>query len=91
MEHEFTVELCKDKGGYAAKPVEKLSLDLDAISNSFETIIKTPILIVIKINNHEVICHNFGELIFKNLTDKKQIRNLANNIYNKSLQVIQNA
>jgi len=78
---DFTVELCKDKGGWAAKPKVQTKLDLGKISSQFTTLIKTPILLVVKIQGHDVIVHGHGELIFKDLEDREEIRKLAEKVY----------
>jgi hypothetical protein len=62
---DFTFEKCKTKAGYSAKLKRKIKLDLKAISKEFETLLETPILLVIKEKGIEIIVHRYGELLFK--------------------------
>ena len=79
MQDNFTIKLCKSKDYYTTK--NNIKLNLNKLSKEFKTIVKTPILIIIKINNHEIIAHNHGELIFKDLKDKNKIKKIAKKIY----------
>ena len=49
MKEEFTLKLCKSKDSYTVKKNTKLNLI--KLSKEFKTIVKTPILLIIKINN----------------------------------------
>ncbi|MBU2634534.1 MAG: HesA/MoeB/ThiF family protein [Nanoarchaeota archaeon] len=81
-ENKFIIKLCKTKAAYSTKINKKLNLN--QISKKYKTIVKTPILLIIKVNNHEIIVHNYGELIFKDLKDEDKINKIAKEIYNES-------
>ncbi|RME54453.1 hypothetical protein D6777_03740 [Candidatus Woesearchaeota archaeon] len=77
----FKVTKCKDKAVYSAKPLKTLKLDLEKISKSFETLEKTPILLLVKIDGHEIIVHRHGELMFKDCTNINKITQISEKIY----------
>jgi len=81
MKGEFILKLCKSKDSYTVKKNTKL--DLNKLSKEFKTIVKTPILLIIKVDDHEVIVHNHGELKFKDLKDEEKIKKIARRIYGK--------
>ena len=56
-------------------------IDLKKITNKFDTIEDAGIIAVIKIENEEIIIHNYGEILFKTLTDIEKIKILAKKIY----------
>lgn len=68
MTTPFTFGKCKTRAGYSAKLTKQGKLDLKKIRESFETILETPILLVIKVERLEIIVHGYGELLFKNGT-----------------------
>ena len=82
-DEKFIIKLCKTKASYSTKINKKL--DLNKISKKYKTIVKTPILLIIKKDNYEIIVHNYGELIFKNLKDENKIKKIAQEIYNESV------
>ena len=47
----------------------------------FETILETPILLVIKTEGLEIIVHVYGELLFKRCEDTDLMRKIAEKIY----------
>lgn len=77
---EFKIELCKDKGGYSAKPVKNLRLDLDKIRKKFKVIQDASIVLVIK-DKFEIIVHEYGELTFKECNYMEYIEKTAKKIY----------
>ena len=81
MNTEFTLEKCKTKAAYSAKPIKKVKLDLKLIKKKFEVILETPILLVIKTEGIEVIVHSYGELLFKNCEDVKLMKKIAEKVY----------
>ena len=52
------------------------------LKSKFHTIIETPIVLVIKEDNIEIIVHEFGELLFKDSTDEKKMHKIAEKIFN---------
>ncbi|MBT7902360.1 HesA/MoeB/ThiF family protein [Candidatus Woesearchaeota archaeon] len=77
---EFTIQKCKTKAGWSAKPTKQLKLNLNNIKKKFKLIMDTPILIVIE-KKGEIIVHNYGELLFKDLKDEQEIKKIAKEIY----------
>ena len=77
----FTVKPCKEKGGMSAKPLKNIRINLDKIRSNFKVVMDTPVLVVIETDDHQVIVHNYGELIFKDLTEEDKIRQIAEKIY----------
>lgn len=65
---DFIFGKCKTRAGYSAKLKKQGKLDLKKIKAAFETILETPILLVIKEQGLEIIVHGYGELLFKNGT-----------------------
>lgn len=80
----FTITKCKTKAAYSAKINKKLNLK--KIQENFNTIVNTPILLILKEDNHEIIVHNYGELLFKDLTDEKIIKEISNKIFKVGLK-----
>ena len=80
----FKIEKCKDKGGLSVKPSVKVLLDLKKIKTKFKTLIETPIVLVIE-KEGEIVVHEYGELIFKNLKDEEKIRRIAEEIYKNKI------
>ncbi len=81
INNDFSIKLCKTKASYSVKPIKNLKLDLSKIKKKFNVTIETPILLVIKEDNEEIIIHDFGEIVFKTLKDEDKIRDIAMRIY----------
>lgn len=71
MTFNFTFGKCKTRAGYSAKLQKPGKLDLKKIKETFETILETPILLVIKEQGLEIVVHGYGELLFKNGTSEQ--------------------
>ena len=78
---EFTVARCKTRAAYSAKPNKQVKLDFAAIKKKYETLLDTPIVVVIKIDGVEIIVHSYGELVFKEFYDEVKVREIAALIY----------
>ncbi len=80
---DFTIKKCKTRAAYSSKPKKNIKLDLNKIKTQFPIIMETPILLVIKTQNIEIIIHSYGELIFKKTTEKdiSKIEKIAEKIY----------
>ncbi|MFH1209405.1 MAG: HesA/MoeB/ThiF family protein [archaeon] len=78
-DNKFIIKLCKTKASYSVKLNKKL--DLEKISKKYKTIVKTPILLIIKIGHYEIIIHEYGEIIFKDLKDENKIKKIAQELY----------
>jgi len=81
---DFTLKECKEKGGISVKPIKNIKLNLKKVADAFETLIDTPILVVIQ-EQGEVIVRDYGELLFKELKDETKIREIAIKIYGVAL------
>jgi molybdopterin/thiamine biosynthesis adenylyltransferase len=77
---DFSVQQCKTRKGWSVKPKSNIKLNLEGIRKSFKVILDTPILIVLE-KEGEIIVHDYGELLFKDLKDEQRIRKIASEIY----------
>ncbi len=84
----FTFGKCKTRAGYSAKLIKQGKLDLKKIKDHFETILETPILLVIKVGGLEIVVHGYGELLFKNGTNEQVelMEKVAERVYEKGLR-----
>ena len=84
----FTLEKCKTRAGYSAKLPSSRKLNLVKIKKEFETILETPILLVIQEQGMEIVVHSYGELLFKNSKeeDLEKMRKVAEKIYDLGLK-----
>ncbi len=87
MDTNFTFGKCKTRAGYSAQLKRQAKLDLLKIQKSFETILETPILLVIKEQDLEIVVHSFGELLFKNGTAEhvELMETVARKVYEAGL------
>jgi hypothetical protein len=83
---KFSLAKCKTKAAYSAKLVQKGKLNLDQIKKKYETILETPILLVIKIDGIEIIVHSHGELMFKSGDDTAWMEKVAEEIYETGMR-----
>ena len=83
---KFSLAKCKTKAAYSAKLMQKGKLDLSKIKNKFETIMKTPILLVIKTKAGETIVHSHGEILFKKCEDMELMEKIAMEIYETGIK-----
>ncbi|MBI5398934.1 HesA/MoeB/ThiF family protein [Candidatus Woesearchaeota archaeon] len=83
LTHDFTIQKCKTRAGWSARPIRSTKLDLAKIKKKFTIVLDTPILIVIRKDGvvGDIIIHNYGEILFKELADEKIIRAIAAEIY----------
>lgn len=84
---KFTFGKCKTRAAYSAKLNQKGKIDLEKIKAKYQVILETPILVVIKINNIEIIVHGHGELIFKSCEKVDWMEKMAEEIYRAGLEV----
>ncbi len=78
----FTIEFCKTKAAYTAKPTKQIRLHLQKIRNKYPPLIDTPMLLLIKMEDEtEILVKEFGEIVFKTLKDKKLMEKIAKEIY----------
>ncbi len=84
---DFTLEKCKTKAAYSAKLKKQQHFDLQKIKQKFETVLETPILLVLKVDGVEVVVHGYGELLFKNCQDLDLMRKIAERIYETGLKI----
>ncbi len=83
---DFTLEKCKTKAAYSAKLKKQQQLDLRAIQQKFETVLETPLLLVVKEEGVEVIIHGYGELLFKKCEDVELMKKIAEMVYEAGLK-----
>lgn len=81
----FKVELCKTHAAMKTTLSKNGKLNLENIKKTFDTVLDTPILLVVKADGEEIIVHSYGELMFKTLKDEKRIEVLAKKIYEVGL------
>ncbi len=78
---DFTIKKCKTRAAYSAKPLKNIKLDLARIKTKFPVVMETPILLVIKVDEVEIIVHSYGELIFKTTKNIDRLEKIAEKIY----------
>ncbi len=81
---KFLIVPCTTRSAYSAKTRTSIKLNLNKIKENFETIIDTPVVLVVKDKentNTEIIIHNYGEIVFKNISDQNKMKELAEKIY----------
>jgi len=77
----FEIKECKTKGGYTVKPLGKTKIDFAKIKKVFSVIFDSPIALVIKEGDIEIVIHKYGELLVKNCRDTNKIEAIARRIY----------
>ena len=82
----FSIAKCKTKAAFSAKLQNPAQLNLHKIKQKFETLIDTPILLVIKEQGVEIIVHGYGELLFKNCSDTALMEKIAKKVYEIGLK-----
>ena len=85
MEHQFSLAKCKTKAAFTAKLKTPKKMNLKKIQEKYEVILETPILLVIKVENIEIIVHGHSELLFKKCEDTDFMERTADEIYNAGL------
>ncbi len=83
---DFTLEKCKTKAAYSAKLKKQQQLDLQKIKRKFETVLETPILLVLLVEGIEIVVHGYGELLFKKSQDVDLMKRIAEEIYGTGLR-----
>ncbi len=86
MTIDFSVGKCKTRAGYSAILRKKQALNLKGIKNKFEVVMETPILLVIKVKEIEVIVHSYGELLFKDCNDVPLMEEIAEEVFETGLK-----
>lgn len=81
--YAFTIQKCKTRAGWSVKPVRQTKLNFAHLKRKFSVVLDTPILLVIRKEGvpGEIIVHNYGEILFKKLSDQKKMRTIAAEIY----------
>ncbi|MBI2545714.1 hypothetical protein HYV81_00890 [Candidatus Woesearchaeota archaeon] len=85
----FEVKLCRTRAALSAKPVKQLRLNLARLSGKFEVVVTTPVAAVLKVNNEDIVVHQYGEIFFKKLKDEAAIIKIVQDIY--KVAVVENA
>lgn len=82
----FILSKCKTKAAYSTRlKKQQYKLDLKKLGKEFKTIITTPVVIVLKIEDVEITVHNYGEVLFRNCEDTDKMQRIAELIYSKGL------
>ncbi len=81
MAIKFSFGKCKTRAGYSSKLQQKGRLNLKKVAKMFEVVMETPILLVIKAEEIEIIVHSYGELLFKDCDDAELMESVARKIY----------
>ncbi|MEK6940896.1 MAG: HesA/MoeB/ThiF family protein [Nanoarchaeota archaeon] len=77
---EILIKRCKERGGWSIKS-EKKVVNLESIRQKFSVTIDTPLVVVIKVNGHEVIVHGHGELIVKDDLPMQQLEDIGRKVF----------
>jgi len=80
MKQKLIVKKCSDKGGYSVTRNPIKPINLKSIKKHFNVLAETPIVLVIK-EKYEIIIHNYGELLFKNAENTKEIEKIARKVF----------
>ena len=83
---KFKLGKCKTKAAYSAKPLQKGTLNLEKVKPKFEVIMDSPILVMVKHNNIEIVVHKHGEILFKNCEDHEFMEQTTKEIYQDCLE-----
>tara|TARA_Y100000310_G_C20435377_1_gene693468 strand:+ start:317 stop:577 length:261 start_codon:yes stop_codon:yes gene_type:complete len=83
---DFTLGKCKTKATFKTNLKKKGKLNLKKIAEKFEVVMETPILLVVKVDNIEIIVHGYGELLFKKCEDTEFMEKVAEEIYSVGLE-----
>ncbi|OVE74679.1 hypothetical protein BVX95_01490, partial [archaeon D22] len=78
----FEIKECETKAMYRVKLKERKHLDMSKLQD-FEVVMDGGMIVIVSIDGHEVIVHDYGELIFKELKDTEKIREVSQTIYGK--------
>lgn len=78
---DFTLGKCKTRAGFSAKLRHPDKLDLRQVKEKFTVVLDTPVLVVVKVHDIEVIVHSYGELLFKECEDMLLMEKIAQEIY----------
>lgn len=81
MEIGFSFGKCKTRAGYSARLLKQSTLNLAAIAKTFPVILETPILLVIREGDMEIVIHRYGELLFRKGDDPALMEKTAERIY----------
>lgn len=81
MTIKFSFGKCKTKAAFKARLEQKGKLNLEKIKKKYQVILETPILLVVKIGDVEVIVHGYGELLFKRCDDAHKAEKIAEEIF----------
>ncbi len=86
MTIKFSFGKCKTGVSYAARLMQKGTLNLNKIKKKYEVVMETPILLVVKVKGIEVIVHEHGKLLFKECQDVELMEKIVEEIYEEGLK-----
>ena len=77
----FKITRCKTKGGISVKPVTNIKPDFEKIKQRYIVLFESPVALLVKIDDCEVVVHKYGELLFKTCVDWSKLKGVAEKIY----------
>lgn len=82
----FKLEECKSKKSCIAKPIKPIKLNLNKLPDKFKILTKTPIVVIAEIKGYQVIIHKHGEIRFKTNKIEKEMEQIVQEIYKKTIK-----
>ena len=58
------------------------NIDFNLVKD-FEIILDTPVLVVLKVDDEDIVLHKYGEIIVKSLKDEDKIIEIAKKVFEK--------
>lgn len=86
IKQKFILSKCKSKAAFSARLKSPKKLNLESIRKNFEVVMDTKILLVLRIDGVELVCHGFGELLFKNCDDLDKMEKISVSVYGVGLE-----
>jgi len=77
---DYKLKYCKVHDKMSAKPLRKMTLNLDLLKKQFKVLNENPLL-AINVDGEDVIVRDFGELFFSKETNKERLKGLTEKIY----------
>lgn len=76
------IKRCATKGAYEVLPENNTKMDLKKIKNKYPVTTELPMLIMLKIKDHEVTCYKNGKLMIRDCKTEEEAQEIASEIYN---------
>ncbi len=78
---KFRISFCRSKAALSAKPIGKVSFDMEKLKKKFRVVADAGIVLVLEINGVECVVQKYGEILFKGCTDSEKARRIAEKVY----------